>query len=306
MNSLLQNILKRKLSDLHIDQSNDTFHLYCIREILQETILYSLYNAGFFNVAAFYDGTALRLFHDLERFSEDLDFCIYKNSKDFDFSYYIKEAEKIIRTFSLPIEINIKEKNIESNIKTSLVKANKREIYIYFDLKESSIHRNENIKIKIELDMTQFKHQNTLTVFKSEYLPYHVQICDIPTLFAGKIHAILCRNWKSGRVKGGDLFDYVFFSSRKSSINMEYLQEKLVYSGYISQDTHLTREMLQEFLKEKFTSIDYNEARKDVDPFVFNPYLTNAWSSDFFCFLARDLKADAPEEDASEGLAPSL
>lgn len=207
----------------------------------------------------------------------------------------------------MPIQIDIKENNRELNIKTPLLKVNKREIYIYFDLNKISIHRNENIKIKIEFDITQFKYQNTITVFKSEYFPYHVQICDIPTLFAGKIHAILCRNWKSGRVKGRDLFDYVFFSSRKCSINLQYLQEKLAYSGFIAQDTHLTIDMVQDFLKEKFQNIEYNEARKDVDPFVFNPYLTNAWTSDFFCFLARDLKADAPEEENTpEGLSPSL
>ena len=307
MNSMLQNILKRKISNLHIPSSDDKIKFYCIREVLQEIVLYSLYNTGFFNYAAFYGGTSLRLFHDLERFSEDLDFCIYKNSIDFDFSYYINEAEKIIRTFCLPIQIDIKEKSKASNIKTSLLKANKREVYILFALNESSIHRNENIKIKIELDMTPFKYHNTLTTFKSEYFPYHIQICDLPTLFAGKIHAILCRNWKSGRVKGRDLFDYVFFSSRKCSINLQYLQEKLVFSGFIAQDTHLTIELVQDFLKDKFKSIEYNEARKDVDQFVFNPYLTNAWSPDFFCFLARDLKADAPEEEnTSEGLSPSL
>ena len=301
MTTIFDEMLQTKLSAT-VSSSNTKIQEYLLIEVLQEITLFALSNAGFFEHAAFYGGTALRIFHNLERFSEDLDFCLYKNSNDFNLYNYISEVEKIIKSFGLQVNISIKNKSFSSNIQTSLLKANKRELFILFNLNEKTIHRNENIKIKIELDTTEFIHQHTITKFQKIILPYFIQICDLPTLFSGKIHAILCRKWKSGRIKGRDLFDYVFFSSRNTAVNLEYLQEKLAHSGYIAQDTELTIEMVREFLQEKFKSIAYDKAREDVQHLVFNPYLTTVWSPEFFCFTTRDLQAET--RDSSP--APSL
>lgn len=295
MKPLLQSIVERKLSVVQTDPPDDTIRLYCIREVLQEILLYSLCNAGFFHFAALRGDTSLRLFHDLERFSEDLSFCLYNHAKDVDCSFHIRAAEKIIRTFCMPVHIDITEKYSESGREPSSEKSDRLELHLCFNLDEKMLHRKETITIQIELDRTQFRHHKTLSAFRSEYLPYHVQLCDMPTLLADNIHAILCRNGNPGQVDGRDLFNFVSFSSRKSPVNMQYLQEKLVHSGYIARDAPLALTMLQAFLKEKWHNIDYREARKDVDHLSFIPYFTNAWTCEFFCFLARNLKADAPE-----------
>lgn len=55
-----------------------------------KVILSGLYNGGFFDVAAFYGGTCLRIFHGLQRFSEDMDFSLLAPDEDFDFERYFQ------------------------------------------------------------------------------------------------------------------------------------------------------------------------------------------------------------------------
>ncbi len=59
-----------------------------MKEIMQEIVLCGLSRAGFFKKAAFYGGTALRIFYGLDRFSEDLDFSLETADPAFDLSAY--------------------------------------------------------------------------------------------------------------------------------------------------------------------------------------------------------------------------
>ena len=112
---------------------------------------------------------------------------------------------------------------------------------------------------------------------------------DMPTLFAGKIHAVLARAWRS-RVKGRDLYDYVFYLSRGASVNLKHLKERLTDSGTIEREAPFTMGTLKAMLAERFDSIDYSQARMDVEPFIHDPSALNVWSADFFRQITENIK----------------
>ena len=136
------------------------------------------------------------------------------------------------------------------------------------------------IKIKFEVDT------NPPAGFGCEFrtlllpAPCKIRIYDMSSLFAGKIHALLCRNWS--RIKGRDLYDYLFYLARHAEVNMLNLKEKLADSGLISADTVLDKKYLTELLNRRFQSIDYNQAKNDVRPFLRNPDTIEIWDADFF------------------------
>lgn len=119
--------------------------------------------------------------------------------------------------------------------------------------------------------------------------PYRVRLCDVSSLFAGKIHACLCKNWKT-RVKGRDFYDLVFFLSIDASVNLKYLKSKLIDSKYISEDFDLNIESLKKLLIEKISSINFEQAKNDVMPFVKDKSKLDLWSKDFFISIIEKLK----------------
>ena len=118
--------------------------------------------------------------------------------------------------------------------------------------------------------------------------PHQIKLYDKESLFAGKIYAILCRGWKN-RVKGRDLYDYVFFLSNNIHVNLELLKNKLIDSNYIDMSSKFDVEELKSFLNKKFNEIDYNEAKEDIIPFIKNVRDLNLWNSDFFISITEKL-----------------
>ena len=119
--------------------------------------------------------------------------------------------------------------------------------------------------------------------------PYVVRIYDLPSLFAGKIHACLCRNWKS-RVKGRDFYDYIFFLSLGVSVNLSNLKSKLIQSNYIDENYDLTIENLKLLLNDRFSKVDFNQAKEDVIPFIKDKSKVDLWSKEFFIEITKNLK----------------
>lgn len=120
--------------------------------------------------------------------------------------------------------------------------------------------------------------------------PYSVQIYDLPSLFAGKIHAILCRNWKA-RVKGRDFYDYVFFLSLNTPLNLKHLKARLIDSHYNIQEQEFDIDDVKELLINRFLVTDFTQAKKDVLPFIQDPHSLDLWSADFFIEITKNLKA---------------
>ena len=112
-------------------------------------------------------------------------------------------------------------------------------------------------------------------------VPYEIKLYDVPSLFAGKIHAVICRGWKN-RVKGRDLYDYVFFLAHKFKVNQRHLRERLLQSGNITEDLTCSLDEIKQMLHDRFDNIDYEQAKNDVEPFIRNTSVLDVWSADFF------------------------
>ena len=95
-----------------------------------------------------------------------------------------------------------------------------------------SIGGNELIKIKFEVDTNPPDYATFETKYRLLPIPYEVSLYDMPSLFAGKVHAVLCRSWKN-RVKGRDLYDYIFYLTRGTAINLPHLNARLSQSGHL-------------------------------------------------------------------------
>ncbi len=262
-----------------------------VKEIIQEIVLCGLSRSGFFNKAAFYGGTALRIFYGLDRFSEDLDFSLLKKNPDFDLSSYFPTVQKEINSFGLNMEIITKEKTTDSPIKSAFIKGNSKEHILLFNPNSSNINlinKNESIKIKFEVDIDPPENASFETKYQLLPSPYEVQLYDMTSLFAGKIHAVLCRAWKN-RIKGRDLYDYIFYLSRNSHVNMEHLKARLIESKVLRDRELFNIDILKEMLCSRFDSIDYSSAKEDVMSFINDKQSLDLWNPDFFKKITNSL-----------------
>ena len=278
MNTVIEEMLKSYQVDNIYDRKN------AMKEIMQEIVLCGLSRAGFFKEAAFYGGTALRIFYGLDRFSEDLDFSLEQINLDFDLCSYFPVLEKEVKTFGLNVEIQEKQKTKDSNIRSAFLKGNTKEHLLLFYADErvvGSVAKNEVVKIKFEVDTNPPAFATYEHKYRLLPVPYEIRLYDMPSLFAGKIHAVICRGWQS-RIKGRDLYDYIFYLSKAVTVNQKHLRARLIDSGYISENQECTLEEIKTMLKNRFDSIDFLQARKDVEPFIRDTSVLDIWSSDFF------------------------
>lgn len=286
MNTVIEEMLKSYQVDNIYDRKN------AMKEIMQEIVLCGLSRAGFFKEAAFYGGTALRIFYGLDRFSEDLDFSLEQINLDFDLCSYFPVLEKEVKAFGLNVEIQEKEKTKDSNIRSTFLKGNTKEHLLLFYEDErlvGSVAKNEVVKIKFEVDTNPPAFATYEHKYRLLPVPYEIRLYDMPSLFAGKIHAVICRGWQS-RIKGRDLYDYIFYLSKAVTVNQKHLRALLIDSGYISENQECTLEEIKTMLKNRFDSIDFLQARKDVEPFIRDTSVLDTWSSDFFKQITEGLK----------------
>ena len=286
MNNVIQEMLNR------YEVNNLAAKKDAMKEVLQEIVLCGLSRAGFFQKTAFYGGTALRIFHGLDRFSEDLDFSLKTTDESFLLSDYFSVLKKEVSAFGLNVEISEKVKSKESAVQSAFLKGNTKEHMLMFYNADRSVDKipgNEKIKIKFEVDtnppaFATFEHKYRLLP-----MPYDVTLYDMPSLFAGKIHAVICRAWKS-RIKGRDLYDYVFFLSKGAHLNTEHLKARLVQSGIWNESDSFSIADAESLLRERFESIDYSQAKADVLPFLKDSASLNMWSVDFFKQITENLQ----------------
>ena len=284
MSDLFDEMLK------NYDTTTMTNRKNALKEVIQEIVLCGLSRAGFFSEVAFYGGTALRIFHGLDRFSEDLDFSLLHTDNRFDLSEYLPILENEMHSFGLVIEVSEKQKTTASDIQSAFVKANtKQQLSFFFEDQNSScIHPDEKIRIRFEVDTNPpdfagFEHRYRLLPY-----PYEVQLYDRPSLLAGKIHAVLARSWKS-RVKGRDLYDFVFYLQHNTPVNLRHLKARLIQTGHLKTSDTFNIEDLRERLIEHFDQLDYENAKQDVIPFIKDTRVLEIWSSNFFKDITTNL-----------------
>lgn len=282
MQTVLQQMLSRYLTNTTEEKKN------ALKEILQEIVLCGLSRAGFFKKAAFYGGTALRIFYGLDRFSEDLDFSLIEPDNQFELKSYFSGVKAELSSLGLEFSIEEKEKTQASAIKSAFLKGNTKEHILRIYGSDLNINSNEVIKIKFEIDT----NPPPFATFENRYRllpsPYQVKLYDAESLFAGKLHAVICRSWKN-RVKGRDLYDYVFYLAKNTSINFTHLKARLEESGAINPQADFGLNELRELLLERFDSIDFEQAKKDVLPFISDKSKIEIWSKEFFTDITSNL-----------------
>jgi len=285
MNSVLQSMINK------YDIKNSTDEINAMKEIIQEIVICGLSRGGFFNEAAFYGGTALRIFYRLNRFSEDLDFALLEPNKKFDLSKYFSFVEKEVQAYGLNLSITEKEKNKDSNIMSAFLKGDTKEHILIFFPNENMKNTTslKNIKIKFEVDINPPSGAEYELKYKLLPSPHQVRLYDETSLFAGKIHAILCRNWNY-RTKGRDLYDYIFYLSRDIKVNIELVKEKLIDSNVLAKNDEFNIDILREMLNKKFNEINYSDAKEDVIAFIEDREALNLWSSEFFIEISKKLQ----------------
>ena len=287
----MQQVLSQMLSKYQINNIEDKQN--AIKEIVQEIVLCGLSRGGFFKEAAFYGGTALRIFYGLDRFSEDLDFSLITQNPDFDLTKYFPYIENETKSLGLNFNVTEKIKSVDSNIKSAFLKGNTKEhiLSFYEDSEDSKfINKEEAIRIKFEVDINPPTGATYETKFGLLPSPYQVRLYDLQSLFAGKIHACLCRNWKS-RVKGRDFYDYIFFLSIGAKVNLENLKAKLVQSKFINENYDLTIDNLKALLNERFENLDIEQAKQDVLPFIKDKTKLDLWSKEFFIEITKKVQS---------------
>lgn len=264
-----------------------------IKEVMQELVLCGLSRAGFFDRAAFYGGTALRIFYGLDRFSEDMDFSLTAPDETFDLAEWLGSIERELRAYGMNVEMEKRDKRIGSDIQSAFLKGNTREHLLVCYPNESfssGVPREERIKIKIEIDVNPPQFATFERRYQLLPSPYEVNLYDQSSLFAGKIHAVLCRSWRN-RVKGRDLYDYLFYLGRGAKVNLPHLQARLEQTGHWDPADELTAERLRSLLDDRFDSIDFSAAAKDVEPFLRDSTSLQIWSPDLFKQATRKLEA---------------
>jgi predicted nucleotidyltransferase component of viral defense system len=258
--------------------------LQAIREIMQEIALLGLWRSKFFDKAAFYGGTALRILYGLDRFSEDLDFSLLQSAENFDLSRYTSSLADELNGFNFDVRVETVTKSFETNIQSAFIKADTITQLLVIETGEEvarSIPRGQQIKVKVEVDTNPPPGFDTHTRYLLSPVPFAVRTYVLPDLFAGKMHALLCRKWKN-RVKGRDWYDLVWYAANHPQLHLAHIEQRMRQTGHWSGDKALSPSAFSDLLNESIDRLDVDQARRDVAPFVKDQQMLSIWSHDFF------------------------
>ncbi len=261
-----------------------------LKEIIQEIALLGLWRAKFFEHAAFYGGTSLRILYGLNRFSEDLDFSLLEPNPHFDLDLYNIAVQNELESFGFELEVVSKQKKA-SQIVSAFIKAGTKIQLLNLKVPDRLVRflpRDQQLNIKMEIDIDPPPLFKTETKTLLQPIPFSVRTYCLEDSFAGKIHAMLCRNWQS-RVKGRDWYDFVWFIGRNISVRLNHLEQRLIQSGHWKKTSDLTASMLKKMLRERIDTLDIEKAKSDVRLFLKDQASIEIWSQSFFLELVERL-----------------
>lgn len=260
------------------DITNELQKRNAIFEVNQQIILSGLYNGGFFNEAAFYGGTCLRIFHGLHRFSEDMDFSLLAPNENFDFTHYFQPIIDQFAMMGREVEIKKKDKKNFGKVESAFLKDNT-------DVYDITFQTEKSVKIKIEVDTQpplKFQTEQKLLLLPQSFM---TRCFTLPALFAGKMHALVYRAWKN-RVKGRDWYDFEWYVRHNVPLDFTHLYERALQFNH----EELDKETFLQKLNERLATADMNQIKADVLPFVRNPKELDIWSNDYFMELAKMIR----------------
>jgi hypothetical protein len=263
-------------------------HLRALREILQQIALLGLWRSKFFDKAAFYGGTALRILYGLDRYSEDLDFSLLGAASRFELASYSKALEKELVAFGFDVHFEPVRKKAISPVQSAFLKADTLSQLLIVrtpDQLVKRIHRDAVLKIKLEVDTDPPSEFETHTRYVLKPIPFAVRTYVLPDLFAGKMHAVLCRRWKR-RVKGRDWYDFVWYAAHHPDLHLLHLEQRMRQSGDWEGDDPLDEAAFHDRFDRVIQALDVGQARREVAPFVRHPQSLDVWSKKFFKDIA--------------------
>jgi len=275
----MDSIFNQMLARYEIQTINDK--LNATHEVMQQVALSGLYRAGFFSKAAFYGGTCLRIFHDLPRFSEDMDFSLLEKNASFSIEDYFSAIQNEFQSLGREVQISKKEKKQESQIESAFLKDSTEIVNVAFQTEPS-------VKIKIEVDKDpplNFNTENKLLLLPFSFM---TRCIDIPGLFAGKIHAFLYRNWRN-RVKGRDWYDLEWYVRNGHTLDFNHLKARVEQYGYSGRE-EFSPELTIRLLKDRIEKTSIPRVLDDVKPFLKDSKGLDIWSTEYFLQIVDMIK----------------
>lgn len=286
----MNDVVTRMLGRYQCKTEND--YKNALIEIMQEVSLLGLWRAKFFEHAAFYGGTALRILYGLDRFSEDLDFSLLKPQPKFDLSPYLIAVQAELNGMGFNVSVEARKKKVQTATESAFIKTGTKEPLLKINApKEISqkLQHNAVLEIKLEVDTDPPPGFQTEAKTLLQPIPFAVNTFAQPDLFAGKLHAILQRKWKT-RVKGRDYYDFVWYIARKIPVRLSHLEQRLRQTEGWKGKEPLTLESVIERLKRKFSEVNIEAAKDDVFDFIKDSDAVALWSAEFFSSLLPQLK----------------
>ena len=272
----MNNIFEQMLSRYPIISDKDRQN--AIYEVMQQITLAGLYRGGFFNKAAFYGGTCLRIFHKLDRFSEDMDFSLLTTDSSFKLENYFPSIIDEFKMLGREIVITKKDKRNFNKVESAFLKDD-TEVY------DVAFQTEKSLKIKIEVDTQpplKFQTEQKLLLHPFSFM---TRCFTLPDLYAGKMHALVFRTWNN-RVKGRDWYDFEWYVKNGINLDFTHLQERIREFNGIEVD----KEDFLRLLKKRLASTDIKMVKQDVEPFIKNTENLEIWSNDYFLQLANIIK----------------
>ena len=265
-----------------------------LREILQQTALLGLARHQFFQHAVFYGGTALRILYGLDRYSEDLDFSLLQPNPEFDFAPFLYGMNQELMAMGFELDVDLRKKNVDTGIRSAFLKGNTLSMLLSIQgtNRVRGVHPEQKIQIKLEIDTDPpLAHKLPESKLVKNPVPFYVSTYEISDLFAGKMHAALCRNWNK-RIKGRDWYDVIWYIQRGTPLNLTHLQERMRQTGHLQPKEKFGKEELLEKLKKKIDEIDWEAAKSDVAVFIPDKQRLAIWSTSFFHDLMAHLRME--------------
>ena len=263
-----------------------------IREIIQEIALLGLSRSSFFTKAAFYGETALRVFYGLDRYSEDMDFSLLNADAFFDLGEYESFIVNELAAFGFEVSFEKREKSVDTRIESAFLKADTKKYFLVIENAQAlsgRLPKGQAIRIKLEVDTDPPLGFTTEAKYHLRPIPFSANVYAMPDLFAGKMHALLCRNWKK-RVKGRDWYDFVWYVSRGTPLNLAHLDARMIQSGHKTREEKMTSGLFHELIKKRIEALVVASAKDDVMRFLPRTADVSIWGKDFFIAVAEKIQ----------------
>jgi predicted nucleotidyltransferase component of viral defense system len=263
-----------------------------LKEILQEIALVGLWRARFFEHAAFYGGTALRILYGLDRFSEDLDFTLLKPNPAFSLGEYNSAIQSELEGYGFTVEVETNAKAWQTPIQSAFIKTNTLGELLKIGVPSHLVKGFQPqtlLRIKFEIDTDPAPAYRTEIRFLKLPINIGIRAVSIQDIFAGKMHALLFREWK-GRVKGRDWYDWLWLVGKGSILDLGRLSIHLHASGFLKSDAPITKLQFEQLMFDKIESLNLQSAIDDVRAFVGDSAQITDWSKEMFRHFVKEMR----------------